>query len=212
MWYIPHPSLPLAVCVWWVWQGGIGKVVKVLRELYPGREIWLYWILFQNSKTVVFKASSFRGSSTICLTIQLSRTTHGRYGTFNIQHSIWGNIEHSCDAKILKKNIQCTIYISLCVRTWVCVLGLDGRVCWVFASVERTELYCVYISMINFTRVLFHHTFQPCPPPLLDLTLVSAHKFVSNECHLVSSVDHMVVLTKIHTEHVRSSKTLWVSW
>jgi len=57
--------------------------------------------------------------------------------------------------------------------------------------------------------VMFGPALQPCPPPSLDLTLVSDHKFMSDECNLVSNADHMVVLTKIYsTERARTSRTL----
>ena len=48
---------------------------------------------------------------------------------------------------------------------------------------------------------------QPCPSPTMDLTLVSASKFVNSYC-LAASQDHMVVVTK-STEHAQST-TNWL--
>lgn len=69
--------------------------------------------------------------------------------------------------------------------------------------------YCVYMYYVMYTlHVLLSMCdefppIQPCPPPTMDLTLVSANQFVSSSC-LASMQDHMVILTK-STEHAQSA-------
>lgn len=52
------------------------------------------------------------------------------------------------------------------------------------------------------------HT-QPCPPANMDLTLVSASKFV-NSCHLATSKDYVIVLTKSSDPTSQPATTKWL--
>ncbi len=58
--------------------------------------IMVYYTLVQNSKHSEVTPPYFRK-------VQLPRTTHGHIGAFNMQHSIWGNIECLHDAEVLKE-------------------------------------------------------------------------------------------------------------
>ena len=79
----------------------------------------------------------------------------------------------------------------------------------VVESSAQGLLHCYFHYSALILQFHFFHTMQPCPPPSLDLTLVSDHKFFSSQCHLVSSSNHMIILTKSYTsEHAQSCKIL----
>ncbi len=95
------------------------------KKCHPHVVQWiLYWIFFLNSKTVVLQSLVVAEvTSSIHLKIQTSRTMRGCVRVFNMQRSIYENIECSGNGGNSRKNIQCPLWSQEATSpVWSCLL------------------------------------------------------------------------------------------